>query len=577
MSAPDRDEPVTPSSAQSRAPGAARVILRAAGLILVLTVVARIAGFGRYLVFGATVGGGDVGTPYASANLLPNVLFEVVAGGALAGVVIPLIAGLIEHDVSGEGRRRASQVMSALMGWALLITVPIAVAVALAAEPLAELVLSGQDSSGSAVALGARLLRVFSVQVPLYAIAVLLGAFCQARRRFLWPALAPLVSSLVVMASYLAYGALAPAVATASTISAAAEAMLAWGTTGGVLVMALCLVVPARRAGLRLRPTLRFPDGLARRALSLAGAGLGAVGAQQLALGLVLLLAMRAGGTGTLPVFQYAQAVYMLPYAVLVVPLITSVFPHLSELRLVGDADAFARASTASLRGVTAVAAIGAAVLFAAAPAVERFFHLVDRAGVTGVGSTVAALALGLAPFAIATQATRILAAAHRARDALLVGSIGWIVAIVLIAAVVLPSATRRTAEASTAFGLCIAVGMGVAALVGIGRVLEALRSSGGHPGLYRGAVTGLLAFVVGAGGGYAVSRALVDPDLHLALTVLVGLLAGVVALGLAVAVLALTDRATLRSLRHRGRREPAAPSPMPVPGLPGAEVGRDA
>lgn len=548
------------ASSQSTAtpPGAAAMIARAAGLILVVTVVARVAGFGRYLVFGATVGGGDVGTPYASANLLPNVLFEVVAGGALAGVVIPLIAGLVEHDVDGSGRRRASAVMSALMGWALLLTVPLAAVIALAADPLAALVLSGQDASGSAVALGARMLRVFSVQVPLYAVAVLLGAFCQARRRFFWPAAAPLISSLVVMGAYLAYGALAPAVATASTIPVAAEAVLSWGTTAGVLAMALCLVGPARRAGLRLRPTLRFPEGLARRALSLAGAGLGAVGAQQLALALVLLLAMRAGGTGTLPVFQYGQAVYLLPFAILVVPLITSVFPHLSELRLVGDGDAFTRASAASLRTVTAVAAVGAAVLFAAAPAIEHFFRLVDRAGVTGVGSTVAALSLGLAPFAIATQSTRILAAAHRARDALLVGSIGWLVAIVLILVVVLPSPTRRTAEASTAFGLCFAVGMVIAALVGIGRVLDALGSTAPTARVYRGAAATVLAAVLGAGAGYAASRALTSPDLHLVLTVLVGLLAGVIAAVVGGGVLALMDRSTARSLLHRLR--PAAP-----------------
>lgn len=547
--------------AQATPPGAAAMIARAAGLILVVTVVARIAGFGRYLVFGATVGGGDVGTPYASANLSPNVLFEVVAGGALAGVVIPLVAGIIEHDTDGTGRRRASQVMSASLGWSLPLTIPLAAAVALAAHPLAELVLSGQDANGASVELGARMPRVFAVQVPLYAIAVLLGAFCQARRRFFWPAAAPLVSSLVVMASYLVYGALAPAVATASTIPVAAEAVLSWGTTAGVLVMALCLVGPAHRAGLRLRPTLRFPDGLARRATSLAGAGLGAVGAQRLALALVPPLAMRAGGTGTLPVFQYAQAVYLPPYAILVVPLITSVFPHLSEPRLVGDGEAFARASTASLRTVTAVAAVGAAVLFAAAPAIEHFFHLVDRAGVTGVGSTVAALALGLAPFAIATQSTRILAAAHRARDALLVGSIGWLVAIVLILVVVPPSPTRRTAEASTAFGLCFAVGMTVAALVGIGRVLDALGSSGRAARIYRGAAAAVVASVLGAGAGYAAGRALTSPDLHLVLTVLVGLLAGVIAVVVAGGVLALTDRSTARTLRDRVRaRRPAAP-----------------
>lgn len=533
-------------------PRAATGIMRAAGLILVVTVIARIAGFARYLVFGATVGGGDVGTAYASANLLPSVLFEVVAGGALAGAVIPLIAGLIENDADGAGARRARGVMSALMTWTLLATLVVTVAVWLLAEPLATLVLSGKDEAAPTVELGARLLRVFAVQVPLYGIAVLLGAFCQARRRFLWPALAPLISSLVVMGAYLVYAALVPGVAGAQTLSPAAEAVLAWGTTAGVAAMALCPVVPALRAGLRLRPTLRFPAGTARRALALGGAGLGAVGAQQVALALVLVLAMRAGGTGTLPVFQYAQAVYLLPYAVLVVPLITSVFPHLSEQRLVGDTEAFARTATASLRTVTAIASIGAGVLVAAAPAIEHFFRLVDRAGVAGVGSTVAALALGLAPYALLTQITRILSAAHRARDALLVGSLGWGIAALLMLLTVLTSPARRTAEAATCFGLCIACGMVVAALVGLSRVSDSLGPGALRRTLYRGAGTGILAFAGAAVAGYLTCRALLDPSQQVMITVGVGVVAGAVAAATAILVILVLDRPVLLGMRRR-------------------------
>ncbi|WP_422117319.1 hypothetical protein [Brachybacterium sp. UNK5269] len=77
MSAPD---PRTLPAATLPRSAISRAVLRGAGVILVVTVIARIAGFVRYLVFGASVGAGDVGTAYATANLLPNVLFEIVAG-----------------------------------------------------------------------------------------------------------------------------------------------------------------------------------------------------------------------------------------------------------------------------------------------------------------------------------------------------------------------------------------------------------------------------------------------------------------------------------------------------------------
>jgi putative peptidoglycan lipid II flippase len=57
--------------------------------------------------------------------------------------------------------------------------------------------------------------------------------------------------------------------------------VLAGGTTLGVVVLSLPLVVPALRTGARLRPTLSFPEGRARRAGSLAGAGVLALVAQQ--------------------------------------------------------------------------------------------------------------------------------------------------------------------------------------------------------------------------------------------------------------------------------------------------------
>ena len=73
---------------------------RSALLVASLTVVARGVGLVRQLVFQATVGVTLLGTVYATANSLPNVLFEVVAGGALAAAVVPLVsAGLARSDL----------------------------------------------------------------------------------------------------------------------------------------------------------------------------------------------------------------------------------------------------------------------------------------------------------------------------------------------------------------------------------------------------------------------------------------------------------------------------------------------
>lgn len=556
----------TPAS--TRRGGVAGSVLRGAGIILVVTVVARIAGFVRYLVFGGSVGAGDVGTAYSTANMLPNVLFEIAAGGLLAAAVVPLIAGLVpEGGREGDAREEAGgapgsqgdaaladRIISTLLTWTLLGTGLLAALLILFAQPLASLLLASDAPGAAGVTLGTVLLRIFALQLPLYGLSVVLAAYLQARKRFLWPAMMPLLSSLLVMVSYRVYAHLVPSVATAATISPGAVNWLGWGTTAGVAVMAAPVLIVSLRSGLRLRPSLTMPGHLARRALALGGAGLGAVGAQQLVLGLVMLLAMRAGGIGTLPVFQYAQAVYLLPYAVLVVPLVTSVFPHLSELRLVGDRAGFARIAAFSVRTVMAVAVIGSAMLFAAGPALEQFFRQIDRAGATGVGSTSAALALGLTGFAVATQCTRILSAALRARDALLVGSVGWVVAAGAILALILPSPERAPAEASTAFGLSIAAGMALAGIVGLTRIADILEHGGHLAPVRRTALLVPLAVLLGGVPGMLLGRQLITSGTGAVGAVLVGILCGVVAALLAGATMAAADPDVTRRFVARVR-----------------------
>ncbi|ATG52290.1 hypothetical protein CFK38_12735 [Brachybacterium vulturis] len=601
-----------PGRAPDRRSSITRSVLRGAGVILVVTVFARLLGFVRYLVFGASIGAGDVGTAYTTANLLPTVLFEVAAGGVLAAVVVPLIAGLVPEGDStdpesteateatevtgtagtagtigaagtapvprsagaraaarthppveagrraGEGAARADRIVSTLLTWTLAGTGVLAALVILFSDPLAQLLLAAEGSGESSVALGAALLRIFAFQLPLYGISVVLAAYLQARKRFLWPAMMPLLSSVTVMISYRVYAHLVPAVATSTTIDQGAVWWLGWGTTAGVATMALPVVVMSLRSGLRLRPSLAMPPGFGRRALALGGAGLGAVGAQQLVMLLVLLLAMRAGGVGTLPVFQYGQALYLLPYAVLVLPLVTSVFPHLSELRLVGDRTGFARVAAASVRTVMAVSVVGAAMLLAAGPALEQFFRLIDRAGATGVGSTTAGLALGLVGFAVATQCTRILSAALRARDALLVGSVGWVVAGVVLLIVVLPSPQRSAAEAATVFALAMAFGMALAGLMGLARIADVLEHGGHLARVRRTALVVPFAVLGGGVPGLLLGKRLVTTDAGEVRTVLIGMLCGLLAALVSALLMAAADPETTRRLLHRlraGRR----------------------
>lgn len=445
---------------------AVRGIAAASGLIAVLTLLARVVGFGRWLTFSGQVGAGCVGTAYAAANTVPNVLYEVAAGGALAAVAVPVVAGYLADD----DHDRADQVVSALLTWACVVLVPLAVVLALVAAPVAGFLLP-DEACASQRELATRMLWWFAPQIPLYGIGVVAAGALQARRRFAWPALVPLLSSLVVIAAYVAYGRMAPPGATGATLPDGAVAALAGGTTLGVVTLSLPLLVPLWRSGARLCPTLRLPDDAGRRVRRLAVAGIIALLAQQVAVLATVWIADHRGGTGVLNVYQYVQAVYVLPYAVLAVPVATAVLPSLTQRggqRAPVTPELSARLGR-SVRVVALSGSLGAAVLVAAAPAVGRFFAAIDAGRHHGQGPDLAtSVDLGLTSFApgllgygLVALLTRALYVRGRPSVAARWTAAGWLLA----AAVpfVLTAGSATAGSTITALGVASSVGMTVA------------------------------------------------------------------------------------------------------------------
>ena len=496
----------------------ARTLASAALLVTVVTLASRMVGFGRWLGQGWWLGAEGVGTVFNSANQLPNLLFEVAAGGALAGAVVPLLAGPLSRaaftaDGTAASKEQASKIASALLGWTLVVLVPLAGLMALLARPI--IGLTGlTDPVHVDVATG--FLRVFAVQVPLYGLAVVLGGILQAHKRFFWPAFAPLVSSLVVIVVYAVFGALANGdQQDVAALSARALEWLAWGTTIGVLFLALPLVVPVWRTGLRLRPTLRFPSGEGPRAARLAFAGVGALVVQQLSMFLTLRAANAAGGDGTLSVYLYAQQVYLLPYAVLAFPIATSAFPHFAEHASAGRLDELRALVARTTRTLLLVTAAGVAALMAAAPFVERVFDLIVRGDAPGMATGLIWLAPGLIGFALILHLSRALYAVDHGRAAVIATASGWGVSAIGAALVPLlfvgrspgpgcagPSCSEYALR-NDVMAVLGAVGTAGMIVAGLGLLLAVRRHLG--PDALRGVWRALGALVVAAGAGTAV------------------------------------------------------------------------
>ena len=421
-------------------PQAGGGIGRAAVLIGAITIVSNIVGFARQLVFAHTVSATCLGTAYATANQVPNIIYDIVLGGALTSVLIPVLAGPAARRLAGRApgagaagtapdsaETQAGQISSAMLTWTVLVLGPVSIIVAVAAGPLASLLLAGAPRCAHAAIVGvsSRMLVVFAPQILLYGLAVVLYGILQAHRRFTAPALAPVLSSLVVISAYLAFVPLSHGYGRLASLPRSAELMLSVGTTAGVAALVLAALIPALRLRLRLRPTLRFPAGVAPRIRGLAGVGLIALIAQDASVVAVMLLANGQEGQGALVLYNFGWQMFFVPYAVLAVPIATTAFPVLAA----AEGPRFDETAAASTRAVMLVSCLGAALLAGAAvPAARLFTHHPGDA--RQLAYTFAAFAPGLIGYGLATHLSRVLFADARTRVAGVALVAGWLLVI---------------------------------------------------------------------------------------------------------------------------------------------------
>jgi len=525
-------------------------LLAAAGIVAVTTLLARVAGIARWLAFSEAVGATCVGQVYVTVNQVPNVLFEIAAGGALAAVAVPLVA---RHLQDGD-EDLADRTASALLGWTLVVLLPLALLAALLAGPLTGALLGSAGTGGcdpaEAGRTGRLMLLLFAPQIALYGVGIVLTGVLQAHRRFLAAAAAPLLSSIVVIAVYLAFGASVDPTVPLAQIPDRAIVLLAGGTTLGVVALSLPLLLPTRRAGVRWRPTLRFPPSSGRTAGALALAGLVTVGAQQLFTVVVIVVA-NGTGVAAITVWTYAQTVYLLPYAVLVVPLATAAFP-----RLVGDVERKGPVLRRTAMAVTVAAVAGAASLVAAREEVGAAFLALD-AGAGGVGQealeslpdALAALAPGLVGFGLVALLTRALYVVGRPRAAAAGAAAGWLLAAAVALAGAGPAAQAGVAGVLVLLAAASSLGMVVSAVVLAWSVHRAWGSTS-----LTGVPRALVVASAGAVLGVLLAALLPGAPTSLAGAVALGLLRGVVALGVVVSTVLLLHRAAMAPVLERLR-----------------------
>jgi putative peptidoglycan lipid II flippase len=434
------DETDEEVEAREGRPGASRGILRAAGTMAVATLVSRITGLLRTMVLTAALGVGLVGDAYNTSNTLPNIVYELLLGGVLTSVVVPLLVRSQERDADGGTAYAQRLVTIATLG--LLVVTTLAV---LAAPLLTRLYGLGEDPAQYRLATW--LARILLLEIVFYGIGAMAQAILNSRGVFGPPAWAPVLNNVVVIATgFLFVAASGPGPLRPLTITPTQVWLLGAGTTLGIAVQALVLLPLLGRAGVPLRPRWGIRDTGLREAGGLGLWVIGYVAISQVGVVVATRIANDAGRDGGLGSIGFANAslLFQMPYGIIGVALLTALVPRMSRAAARSDVPGVVR----DLSLGTRLSAIGLLPVSAALTVLGPALAVVAFArGNTGVeeartiGVALAVGAFGLLPMAVTLLQLRVFYATKDARTPTLIqlGMVGVRVPLLLLVPVVVP------------------------------------------------------------------------------------------------------------------------------------------
>jgi murein biosynthesis integral membrane protein MurJ len=308
-------------------------LLRSGAIMALGTVVSRVTGFLRTAVLVMALGTAALGDAYNVANTVPNIVYDLLLGGILTSVVVPLIVQSRERD-----RRYGEEYEQRLFTGAVIFLAVLTIVAVLLAPMFISLY--GNGFKGDQRELAVLFARFFLPQIFFYGVGAFAGAILNARGRFGAPMWAPVLNNLVVIGIGVVFLLISTGKVSPAAITSGQTRLLALGTTGGIVLQTLALWPSLRAAGFRWRPRLDFQHGEIGAIGRMAGWTLVYVLATQTAFAVITALSTEAGdrglregiayGVGYTPYFN-AYQLFQLPYAIVGVSVITALLPRMSE------------------------------------------------------------------------------------------------------------------------------------------------------------------------------------------------------------------------------------------------------
>ncbi len=415
-------------------------LARTTGSMALGTLISRVTGFLRTFVFVLALGTTSLANAYNNANTIPNAVYDVMIGGVLTSVVVPLLVKAAQdHRDSGEAY---SQRMFTLTVLALgSVTIVATVAAGLLVDLYA----------GSIHGTEHQLMVVFAYffipQIFFYGLSSLMGAILNTRNSFAAPMWTPIINNVIVIVVGLLFVVMVGLDKTTGNVPTAGIVLLGVGTTLGIIVQTLALIPSLRRVGFQWHPRFDF-----RRA-ELAEIGRMAIWmfGYVISTQITFIVTTRLANSASLHVadagvsaYNYAYALFLLPYAIIGVSVTTALLPRMSKNAAEGRFQQVSDDFSYSIR-LSSVILVPAALLLAVlGPALCEFLFAhgsTDTAGARYIGEAFAAFSLGLLPFVIFQLLLRVFYAMHDSRTPAIIGFLTTVATVIgnLVVLVILP------------------------------------------------------------------------------------------------------------------------------------------
>jgi putative peptidoglycan lipid II flippase len=413
-------EPVVDSSDQG--------VMANSRSMAVASLTSRVTGFLRSILLLAALGTAGVGNAYNSGNNLPNMIYELLLGGVLSSVLIPLLVHAEHEDEDGGlayTQRLLSIAVTALGVMTLLV-------VAAAPWIAAIFVPSGPKRELTGVFATLLLPEIF-----FYGLGAMFMALLNIKNVYRPGAWAPVLNNVVMMVTVLVFWVLpGPKTLNPSTITNAQVLVIGIGTTLGIAAQALVLVPALRRSGFRWQWRLRARPGENERLREVGAVAawvLGYVVVSQIGVSVIQRIGNDNGG---FTVFTNADLLFQMPYGILVVSVLTAIMPRMSRAAVRGDTAAVtddlalgARFSAVALVPITA-----GLIVLGPAMAVTLFANgETTIAGARLIGSSLAWSAFGLFPFALVMLQLRVFYAMRDGRTPTIINAFMVATKVVLV------------------------------------------------------------------------------------------------------------------------------------------------